>query len=141
MVDFIPTLSGIDQHAEYLLAEFDQLSYSRRREKIKKAEPTTTTTTKLKKLWTIRRVLSEQVCEREWTDYTDCFLTTWETTKPECLGSSSLTRFLGMEMFRHLHRTWMLNQVKYTNDLLRRNLGNGGVATSRMQTKEHGRLR
>ena len=33
MVDSMPTLSGIDQYAECLLAEFDQMSYSRRREK------------------------------------------------------------------------------------------------------------
>ena len=50
MVDAMPTLSGVDQYAECLLAEFDQMSYSRRREKgpqianapkIKKIEETT----------------------------------------------------------------------------------------------------
>ena len=89
-------------------------------------------------MWTIRRegdedllgvvvtyvddilVLSTKRFVQMWTD---CFSRTWETTKPEWIGAEVPTRFLGMEMFRKENGTWILNQVNYVNDLLRRNLG------------------
>ena len=89
-------------------------------------------------MWTIRRandehvyglvvtyvddilVLAEKHRVQEWTD---CFSRTWETTKPEWIGEHKPTRFLGMEMFRRADGSWRLNQVNYTCDLLRRNLG------------------
>ena len=65
-------------------------------------------------------VLSEKKLVQEWTD---CFSRTWETTKPEWVQETKPTRFLGMEMFRKADGSWRLNQVNYTCDLLRRNLG------------------